>query len=345
MRRGPKTCHFFERISWFHSQVQAGRYPNASLLSERFEISQRTAYRDISFLRDRFCAPLRFDRQRNGFIYADKSFTLPGLMLTEGELVAIFLAERVLEQYRGTPYERYLRTAFQKLCQLLPEHVSLDVCSFEALSFELGPTRPVELEIYSNVLKAIQDNAQLLIRYYAASRGKESKRIVDPYHLHNMAGDWYLIAFDQKRKGMRDFALSRIRAIEPTGKTFQIRPDFNRANYLRNHFAGYRGGEPIEAVIRFDSYQARWIREKQWPGEIGREEKSDGTFILKLMVPNLEAVMRWVMQYGSHAEVLEPKELRLALFDETKILTKLYGQFSGKIGHLSFKQCRNWASS
>jgi hypothetical protein len=43
----------YERYHWFHGQVKEGRHPNAKKLSEKFEISQKQAQRDIEFIRDR----------------------------------------------------------------------------------------------------------------------------------------------------------------------------------------------------------------------------------------------------------------------------------------------------
>lgn len=50
----------FERFLWFHERVKATGYPNAAHLSEKFEISPRTAQRDIEFMRDRMFAPLLY---------------------------------------------------------------------------------------------------------------------------------------------------------------------------------------------------------------------------------------------------------------------------------------------
>lgn len=319
------TRRTYERILWLHQKIQAGEYPNAQDLRAHFEISIRTAHRDVAFLRDHLCAPLRFDRQRQGFYYTDPAFQLPVIWMTGGELLAIFLAERVLRQYAGTPYEAGLRSAFEKICRALPEPVSVDLNALgEVVSFEVGPARPVEAEIYRQVAEAIQERRRLQMDYYVASRNERTQRRIDPYHLHNHAGDWYLIAYDHRRCAMRDFALSRIQAIKETGETFELRPDFDRRVYLANHFGGYRSSKPVEVVVRFDAYQSRWIREKQWQGETKRTEHPDGSLTLHLTVPVLDAVMRWILQFGSHAQVLEPQELRESMEKEVEAMRKGY---------------------
>ena len=102
-----------ERIAALDRAVRAGEYPNAKTIARLLEVSHRTVQRDVEFLRDRLGAPLEYDPVRNGYVYRDPAFRLPFLTLTEGELVALFLAERVLQQYRGTPYAADLARAFR----------------------------------------------------------------------------------------------------------------------------------------------------------------------------------------------------------------------------------------
>jgi predicted DNA-binding transcriptional regulator YafY len=43
----------YERFLWFHSKVKEKKYPNSKSLAEQFEISSKTAQRDIEFMQDR----------------------------------------------------------------------------------------------------------------------------------------------------------------------------------------------------------------------------------------------------------------------------------------------------
>jgi predicted DNA-binding transcriptional regulator YafY len=49
-----------ERVFWFDGQLKRGRYPNAARLAEKFEVSAKTAQRDIALLRDRLQAPIEY---------------------------------------------------------------------------------------------------------------------------------------------------------------------------------------------------------------------------------------------------------------------------------------------
>jgi proteasome accessory factor B len=100
--------------------IRAGDYPNARSAGMALEVHPRTIHRDLEFLRDSLQAPLAFWHRRNGYYYSDPYYAFPLLHLTEGDVVALFLAERALEQYRGTPYAADLAAAFAKLTAALP---------------------------------------------------------------------------------------------------------------------------------------------------------------------------------------------------------------------------------
>jgi hypothetical protein len=100
----PSRCPL-ARIAAIDRAIRGGGWPNASTLARELEVSPRTVQRDIIFLRDRLQAPLEFDGHRHGYCYTREDFRLPFFQLSEGELVGLFLAERLLQQYRGTYFE------------------------------------------------------------------------------------------------------------------------------------------------------------------------------------------------------------------------------------------------
>lgn len=73
-----------DRIQWLHKKIVAGCYPNASHLSERFEISHRQAQRDVEYLRKDLEAPLRYCSKKKGYFY-DGDFMLPLLLEAEND--------------------------------------------------------------------------------------------------------------------------------------------------------------------------------------------------------------------------------------------------------------------
>ena len=117
-----------ERIYWIDDQIQRERYPNARKVQEHFELSNpRIVYEDRKFMINRLGAPIKNNRSKGGWYYADSTYFLPAIMLTSEEITAFFLGEELFRRYLGTPFEMPLRLALNKIKQHLPENVSYDV--------------------------------------------------------------------------------------------------------------------------------------------------------------------------------------------------------------------------
>ena len=95
------TKNIYERFVWFDNQVRVKKYPNATTLSEQFEISAKTAQRDIDFMRDRLLCPLYYDSGRKGYYYDDDTFSLPMVYLSSGELSSLLIARKMLQDISG----------------------------------------------------------------------------------------------------------------------------------------------------------------------------------------------------------------------------------------------------
>jgi predicted DNA-binding transcriptional regulator YafY len=163
------------------------------------------------------------------------------------------------------------------------------------------------------------------MRYYTASRDAHTERTIAPYHLHNMRGDWYLIALDDRRGEFRSFLVSRIEEWQILETPFQRDQKFSIHEYMKTAFQVERGGELKKVAIRFDSRQARYIRERHWhENQEPLEELPEGSVILRFKTGGLGEVQRWVMQYGCHAEVLEPIELRESIRMEIQKMIGCY---------------------
>ena len=121
-------------------RLRAGQPLKATDVAREFQVGVRTAYRDLDFLRDEFRAPIEYDRARGTYLLTDTTVALPPVTLSQGEVVGLFFAEKVLAQYRGTPHEAEIASAFRKIQSLLPEEVQVlpdRILSY--LSLDLGP--------------------------------------------------------------------------------------------------------------------------------------------------------------------------------------------------------------
>ena len=311
-----------ERMLKIHHLIKSGKFPNATTISAQLEVSVRSIMRDLEFMRDRMGLPLQYDSRKHGFFYTQEVEAFPTLQITEGELFALLVAEKALQQYRGTNFERPLVSAFQKMAASLPDTISLNMADWEqTISFRTSAEPILNLQIFDLLGKATAKHKQIQISYRKPGNTQPELRKIDPYHLANINGEWFLFAFDHLRNDIRTFVPSRIQKVEFTGKTFQRPAKFSLEQTLQNSFGVHSGKAVQDVVIRFSPDAADYIREKKWhPSQTLRELKN-GSVELRLSLSSLGEIERWILGWGGSASVLAPKELAESVRQSaTKIL-------------------------
>jgi predicted DNA-binding transcriptional regulator YafY len=298
------------RMLRIHQALRAGSYPNASTLAKQLEVCTKSIHRDLEFMRDRLELPIQYDGKRFGYFYTEPVQAFPTLQITEGELFALIVAERALQQYRGTSFEKPLLSALQKMEQSLPDTISLSLTDVEqTISFRTSSEPILDLEIFDTLAKATTARLQLELTYRKPGQQQPEQRIVDPYHLANINGEWFLFAFDHLRNDLRTFVPSRIKAIRPTGGTFERRKRFSLHERLRGSFGVQSGHGEFDVVLRFHERVADYIREKKWHESQQLHELKGGGVELHLKLSSLAEVGRWVLSWGGDAVVARPAEL------------------------------------
>ena len=299
-----------ERMLRIHQSLQSGTFPNAASLARDLEVCTKTVRRDLEFMTDRLNLPIQYDPSRFGFSYTSEVKVFPTLQITEGELFALVVAEKALQQYRGTSFEQPLLSALRKMEQSLPDTISLSLTDIEqTISFRTRAEPILDLAIFDTLAKATAARQQLELTYRKPGQRQTEKRLVDPYHLANINGEWFLFAFDHLRHDIRTFVPARIKSIRHTGKTF-LRPEkFSLENRLRGSFGVHSGQGEYDVVIRFDERVADYIREKKWHDSQKLRELRNGGVELRLKLSSLPEVERWVLSWGGNAVVVSPPQL------------------------------------
>ncbi len=315
-----------ERIFEIDRRIRAGLHPNAHQLAQSLEVTSRVIYKDREFMVDRLGAPIVFDRDNGGWAYSDRTWLLPTSIVTEGELLAFFLGVELAQRYLGTAFGEALGSATSKIARSLKGNVVVDLEALRAhYTFAPPAAAAVKLETLLGLHAAIDERRSVAMGYFTASRRKHTQRVVDPYHLFNAKGEWYLIGRDHLHRGIRQFHVARIESWQVLDRWFRCDPTFSIDVWLRKAFQMQTGESPATVRIRFDENQAPYIRERRWHDTQTIEDLPDGGLILQFTTAALDEVRRWVLQYAEHAEVLEPEELREAVAKAVKGMEEVYG--------------------
>ena len=314
-----------ERMIQIHERLQAQRYPNCRQLAEQFEVSIRTVKRDVDFMKYRLDLPIEYDSRQYGYFYSEEVDQFPNVPLTEAELFALLVAHKAVSQYQGTPYERPLGAAFDKLTARLDGRSSITMSNLEqALSFRPFAPSAVELEDFQILTRGLAESRALQFRYKKLGASRNQTRRVDGYHLVCVDNQWYLIGYDQIRGAMRTFSLARLSDPELLPETFERPADFDINDYLAGSFGIFKAANDFEVVLEFDKWAAQLVSERTWHPSQQFCKLSDGGGRMTLRLDNLEEVERWVLSWGDHCTVVRPKRLVQRILKAGRSLVQKY---------------------
>ena len=316
----------YERYYWFHGRIRANRYPNARILAERFEISQKQAQRDIEFMRDRLDAPLRFNPRRNGYEYDHDGYELPPVWFTEDELLAFCLAIRLSTAIPDTDLKDILHQFLEKFISFRSEDTPPAIADMdEKVSVKNIQYYRVNETIFHKTVALLFKNKAAKIAYTTPHTGKTTERIIAPLHLLCYMGSWHLIAFCTLRGQMRDFVLSRITAVEQAREKVEIPKHLPRVkDYIRKNFGVMSGNKSVEVMLRFKPEVSPWVSEQIWHESQHISSSGDGSILLRFPVMDFREVCHEILKFGSNVEVLSPPELRREIQLEIEKMTKIY---------------------
>lgn len=316
-----------ERMMRMHARLQSGRYPNCRKLAAELEVSSKTVQRDLDFMRYRLGLPIEYDQLHFGFYYTEPVTSFPNVEISEGELVALYIGQKALTQYKGTSFEAPLNIAFRKIADGLRDTISFSWHELEsAVSFRSVGRTVADLQVFEQISHALFKQLEVRFQYRKPGAKGQEERTVQPYHLGCIENLWYLFAFDLKRAQLRTFALPRISSVQVSKTKFRRPVDFSIGLFLEQSFGVYaRPTKTREKVkILFDPFAAQLVQERQWHSSQKIRRLPKGKVELSLILGNLEEIERWVLSWGNHAEVLAPAELRARIAKTVSALVDTY---------------------
>ncbi|MDW8469229.1 MAG: WYL domain-containing protein [Burkholderiales bacterium] len=320
----------FDRIYELH-RLLAGRRTAVPIetIMERLECSRPSAYRLLRLLRDHLGAPVEFDAEREGYVYAQAPgagpYELPGLWFNAKELQALAVFERLLEQLEPGLLAEHLRPLAERVLRLI-EHRRLGLSELprriRVLPIGARPTG----EHFRTLASATLQRRRLAIRYRSRSREEVTEREVSPQHLVHYRDNWYLDAWCHLRRGLRIFSVDRILTARELDAPAQEVPE----KELREHFASaygiFAGRANKTAVLRFSPERARWVADERWHPEQVGQYRTDGSYELRLPYRDERELVMDILRHGPEVEVVAPAALRRAVEAQLRRALERYSQ-------------------
>src|SRR2546430_290753 len=154
------------RLHGLVQRIQRGDYPTQKILAAEWEKTPRTIQRDLDFIRDVWRLPLEYEPHRYGYYFSEPVGKFPMVPISEKELVSVFIAQKALTQYHGTPFEQPCTSAFEKLVSSLQGEVSVAWADLDsAISFRGIETRMEDMEVLATLSAAVRNRNEIEFGY------------------------------------------------------------------------------------------------------------------------------------------------------------------------------------
>lgn len=207
------------RLTAILTTLQGKRLSTATELSQKFQVSVRTIYRDIRAL-ESAGIPI-FTEEGKGYSLVE-GYRLPPVSFTESQANALITAEQLVLRNKDASFVRDYREAIVKIKAVLLYNTKDKA---DLLSQRIVIRNNLENSITSNNMSAIQlalTNFNLLkMSYRAAEQAEKTERIVEPFAIYSTQDNWLLIAFCRLRQEYRSFRLDRIEQLEVMDQHFE----------------------------------------------------------------------------------------------------------------------------
>lgn len=273
-------------------------------LSEKFEVSVRTIYRDIDALSGAGI-PIYTEAGRNGGIYLMNDFVLDKAVLTEEEKREILAALHSINSTNNIDNRQIL----QKLSAIF--NVSSE--SWLEVDFSKWGNNGTDNAKFELLKSAIIHQRCVKITY-ANSYGRISERIVQPLKMSYKSMSWYLKAYCTEKQDYRIFKLTRMIELEVLSDTFckKLFPELDE-------MAGqvYR-----TIVLRFAKEISYRVYDEFDNTQISTDKNGD--LIVSVEMPEDEWLIGYLLSFGTQVDIIEPLYLKAIVAKQAKGIYEKY---------------------
>lgn len=296
-------------------------------LMQEFQISKRTALRDIASLEE-FGAPIYVEYGRYGGYRLLQQMQLPPISFNTSELHAFYFAMQAMRSFSSLPFRVSFRTIHEKFMSTLSDNQRQDIERIQhRVSFK--HTEQIrDSEHLEFLLRAAVQNVVIQITYENIRRSnrhpfsdpttpKPSIRTIQPISLYAMRGYWYCQAYDLHKQAYRVFRCDRITSPEVT----RIEP-LTHVNDIHLQDA-HSLWKPSEQAIPFkcliDETGIELFQQEHFPSmqiihvnESG-SESGQRMLIGTYEIHELDFITQYLAGFGKSIQIIEPIMLKESL--------------------------------
>ncbi len=215
----PDKTARLSRLTAILIKLQSKPLVSVKSLSNHFEVSTRTIYRDIQALEAAGIPILAVEGK--GFALVD-GYTIPPVMFSESEANALIIAEKIIATTKDDSLIQEFNKATDKIKAVLrhSEKQKSDLLS-ERIIIGKNWSMARTSSYLSDIQKALTNFQLIRMDYKKKEAENSSERSIEPFAIyHNTSENWVLIAWCRWRKDFRNFRLDRIQKLQVLEEKF-----------------------------------------------------------------------------------------------------------------------------
>jgi len=329
--RFPVFSQSMERLERFYKidhLLKDRKVVSFSALQSSLGVSRATLKRDLDYMRDRFNAPIEYDRELNGYRFgkprSGPRYELPGLWFNATEVHALLTMLQLLTNLQPGLLDGQVSPLVERLRAILGsgDHSWEEIS--KRIKIFLPERREGKAAHFSVIAAALLKRSRLWIRHYNRKEDRETEREISPQRLVHYRDNWYVDAYCHLREDLRSFAADAIRdAVIRDARAKEV-SEAALDEHLASGYGIFAGRKVEWATLKFSAQAARWVSAQNWhPRQRARVEK-DGTYILELPYAEDRELVMEILKYGADVEVLAPGALRTRVGDALRLAARQY---------------------
>lgn len=274
-------------------------------LSEKFEVSVRTIYRDIDVISSAGI-PIYAMQGKGGGISIPNDFKLDISLFSVREREQILTALQGITATEGKNSDELL-TKLGALFQV-------KATNWIEVDFSNWVQNKPKQDIFNSIKNAIFHKNIISFQYFD-SRGIITERHVQPFKLVFKSKDWYLYGLCLSKNDYRFFKLTRIKELEVLVKTFsQIFIPSVVEKQIRHE-------KTINIKLKFHKSIAFRVYD-EFTDEVIEDEQ--GSLYVQTDLPDNEILYSYIFSFADCVEVIEPQLIRERIKKKLKDMQEKY---------------------
>lgn len=250
---------------------------------------------------------------------------LPTLVFEPEELGFVFAAAERLRLLESGSLSDAAVSALRKLRFDSPVAVLHEEAGYK--EHVIAPRSLPRADVLDALIDALNRRKQSEIDYHSIGVDRFATRVIEPYGLFLVAGNWYLAARDAEKDAIRTFRVSRISRVHtnarrPRQADFTIPANFVLRDYARSRQAWEIGdGEALLAIVEFHG-ESGTVAAAARLGRLVHGSRSQRAFDVR----RIDAFARWLLSFAGDAIPVSPPEVVTAFRKLARATAAIYNR-------------------